>query len=75
MTPGSIRKTAMSDTPKASGIASALFPNVPLAWNDSRLAKSEGDQVAANIIRRYIEYQIHEYNYSQLVILKPPKIL
>ena len=35
-------------------------------WNDGYFARSVGDKVTAEIIRRYIEYQAHEDDSSQL---------
>jgi putative transposase len=35
-------------------------------WNDGYFARSVGDNVIADIIRKYIEYQTHEDNSSQL---------
>ena len=33
-------------------------------WNDGYFVRSVGDKVTADIIRKYIEYQIHEENSS-----------
>ena len=35
-------------------------------WNDGYFVRSVGDEVTADIIRRYIEYQTHEDNSEQL---------
>jgi putative transposase len=35
-------------------------------WNDGYFVRSVGDRVIAEIIRKYIEYQTHEENSSQL---------
>ncbi len=35
-------------------------------WNDGYFVRSVGDKVTADVIRRYIEYQIHEDNSTQL---------
>ncbi len=35
-------------------------------WNDGYFARSVGDEVTAEIIRRYIEYQTHEDDSNQL---------
>jgi len=35
-------------------------------WNDGYFVRSVGDKVTADIIRRYIEYQDHENNSTQL---------
>jgi len=35
-------------------------------WSDGYFVRSVGDKVTADIIRKYIEYQIHEDNSSQL---------
>jgi putative transposase len=35
-------------------------------WNDGYFVRSVGDKVTAEIIRRYIEYQNHEDNSTQL---------
>lgn len=35
-------------------------------WNDGYFVRSVGDKVIADIIRKYIEYQTHEENSSQL---------
>ena len=35
-------------------------------WNDGYFVRSVGDEVTADIIRKYIEYQTHEDNSSQL---------
>ena len=35
-------------------------------WNDGYFVRSVGDKVTADIIRKYIQYQTHEDNASQL---------
>jgi putative transposase len=35
-------------------------------WSDGYFVRSVGDKVIADIIRKYIEYQTHEENSSQL---------
>ena len=35
-------------------------------WNDGYFVRSVGDEVTADIIRKYIEYQIHEDDSTQL---------
>ena len=35
-------------------------------WSDGYFVRSVGDKVTADIIRKYIEYQTHEKNSSQL---------
>jgi len=35
-------------------------------WNDVYFVRSVGDRVIADVIRKYIEYQTHEENSSQL---------
>jgi putative transposase len=35
-------------------------------WNDGYFVRSVGDKVTADIIRKYIEYQTHEVQASQL---------
>jgi len=35
-------------------------------WNDGYFIRSVGDNVIADVIRKYIEYQTHEENASQL---------
>ena len=35
-------------------------------WNDGYFVRSVGDEVTADIIRRYIEYQNHEDDSNQL---------
>ena len=35
-------------------------------WNDGYFVRSVGDNVIADVIRKYIEYQTHEENASQL---------
>ena len=35
-------------------------------WSDGYFVRSVGDKVTADIIRKYIEYQIHEQNSLQL---------
>ena len=35
-------------------------------WNDGYFVRSVGDNVVADVIRKYIEYQTHEENSSQL---------
>ena len=35
-------------------------------WNDGYFVRSVGDKVTADIIRRYIEYQTHEADSTQL---------
>ena len=37
-------------------------------WNDGYFVRSVGDKVTADIIRRYIEYQVHEDDSIQLNI-------
>ena len=37
-------------------------------WSDGYFVRSVGDKVTADIIRRYIEYQTHEDNSSQLAM-------
>ena len=39
-------------------------------WNDGYFVRSVGDEVTADIIRKYIEYQTHEDNSEQLNIFK-----
>ena len=39
-------------------------------WNDGYFVRSVGDNVIADIIRKYIEYQIHEENSSQLKLFE-----
>ena len=39
-------------------------------WSDGYFVRSVGDKVTADIIRRYIEYQIHEENSLQLRMFK-----
>ena len=41
-------------------------------WNDGYFVRSVGDKVTADIIRRYIEYQTHEYNSTQLRMFDNP---
>ena|SRR5271157_2623 len=41
-------------------------------WNDGYFARSVGDNVIADIIRKYIEYQVHEENSSQLKMFEKP---
>ena len=41
-------------------------------WNDGYFVRSVGDKVTADIIRKYIEYQIHEENSSQLRMFETP---
>ena len=41
-------------------------------WNDGYFVRSVGDKVTADIIRRYIEYQTHEDNSTQLNIFSNP---
>ncbi len=41
-------------------------------WNDGYFVRSVGDKVTAEIIRKYIEYQIHEDNSSQLAMFEKP---
>ena len=35
-------------------------------WNDGYFVRSVGDEVTADIIRKYIEYQVHEDDANQL---------
>jgi len=35
-------------------------------WNDGYFVRSVGDKMTADIIRKYIRYQTHEDNSSQL---------
>ena len=39
-------------------------------WSDGYFVRSVGDKVTADIIREYIEYQIHEENSLQLRMFK-----
>jgi len=39
-------------------------------WSDGYFVRSVGDKVTADIIRKYIEYQTHEKNSSQLCMLE-----
>ena len=41
-------------------------------WNDGYFVRSVGDKVTTDIIRRYIEYQTHEDNSTQLNIFSNP---
>jgi len=41
-------------------------------WNDGYFVRSVGDKVTADIIRRYIEYQAHEDNSTQLKMFSRP---
>jgi putative transposase len=41
-------------------------------WNDGYSVRSVGDKVTADIIRKYIEYQTHEDNSTQLNIFSNP---
>ena len=41
-------------------------------WNDGYFVRSVGDKVTADIIRKYIEYQIHEENSSQSRMFETP---
>ena len=41
-------------------------------WNDGYFVRSVGDNVIADIIRKYIEYQTHEENSSQLKMFEKP---
>ena len=41
-------------------------------WNDGYFVRSVGDKVTADIIRKYIEYQTHEDNSSQLHMFDNP---
>ena len=41
-------------------------------WNDGYFVRSVGDKVTADIIRKYIEYQTHEDNSSQLRMFDNP---
>ena len=41
-------------------------------WNDGYFVRSVGDKVTAEIIKKYIEYQIHEDNSSQLTMFEKP---
>ena len=49
-----------------------VFPNLRKQlwagelWNDGYFVRSVGDKVTADIIRRYIEYQTHEDDSTQL---------
>jgi REP element-mobilizing transposase RayT len=35
-------------------------------WSDGYFARSVGDKVTADIIRKYIEYQVHEKDSLQI---------
>jgi putative transposase len=41
-------------------------------WNDGYFVRSVGDNVIADIIRKYIEYQTNEENSSQLKMFEKP---
>ena len=41
-------------------------------WNDGYFVRSVGDEVTADIIRKYIEYQTHEDSSIQLRIFENP---
>ena len=41
-------------------------------WNDGYFVRSVGDKVTADIIRKYIEFQTHEDNSSQLRMFDNP---
>ena len=41
-------------------------------WSDGYFVRSVGDKVTAEIIRKYIEYQNHENNSSQLKMFEKP---
>ncbi|MFC1903136.1 IS200/IS605 family transposase [Chloroflexota bacterium] len=41
-------------------------------WSDGYFARSVGDKVTADIIRKYIEYQTHEENSLQLPMFEKP---
>jgi putative transposase len=41
-------------------------------WSDGYFVRSVGDKVTADIIRKYIEYQSHENNSSQLKMFEKP---
>ena len=41
-------------------------------WNDGYFVRSVGDEVTAEIIRKYIEYQRHEDNSKQLAMFSNP---
>ncbi|MFC1910666.1 hypothetical protein ACFLXC_05210 [Chloroflexota bacterium] len=41
-------------------------------WNDGYFVRSAGDNVIADIIRKYIEYQTNEENASQLKMFENP---
>lgn len=41
-------------------------------WSDGYFVRSVGDKVKADIIRKYIEYQNHENNSSQLKMFEKP---
>ena len=41
-------------------------------WSDGYFARSVGDKVTAEIIRKYIEYQTHEVDSLQLRMFEPP---
>ena len=42
-------------------------------WSDGYFARSVGDAVTADIIRRYIEYQKHEIDSPQLRMFEKPR--
>jgi putative transposase len=41
-------------------------------WNDGYFVRSVGDEVTADVIRKYIEYQTHEDNSKQLNMFTLP---
>ena len=41
-------------------------------WNDGYFVRSVGDKVTTDIIRKYIEYQTHEDNSTQLSMFDNP---
>ena len=43
-------------------------------WSDGYFVRSVGDQVTSDIIHKYIEYQTHQDNASQLKMFEKPKM-
>ena len=41
-------------------------------WSDGYFVRSVGDKVTSDIIRKYIEYQTHQDNASQLKMFEKP---
>jgi REP element-mobilizing transposase RayT len=43
-------------------------------WSDGCFVRSAGDRVTADIVQKYIEYQVHEEDSLQLAVFEKPQV-